>query len=324
MRKLLIAGAVALGWLAMMAPMSRAALLANESFDDDTTGAQLFGQTGGTGWNTAVTINGTDASTGWFGQSTGLPNYEVVAPGTALTYSGLSSGPDYAIGGFEYQTIGRTLDVSSGGAFNSYLNSNGYIGKSGTTLYMSVMMREDETPGSNGGMAVSLFASSTNTPWETYGTTDENTEIAIGDTGNGKWSLDTGGSLYDGSGTITSTGVSITEGQTYLMVLEIQFNGGGGADVASLWVDPTLGGSPGAPTLTEDGTFQLDSFAYYGGTSGSQTNAIDEIRFGNTFGDVTPSGAILSAVPLPAAAWSGLGMLGCLAAFGLFRRRVAH
>jgi hypothetical protein len=325
MRKFLIAGTVALGSLAMMAPLARAALLASESFDDDTTGT-LQGQTGGTGWNTQTTLFSVDAPVGWQNQNlnTDVPGYDVVAPGTALTYSGLNSGPDYAIGGDVYQTTGRMLDVSSGGTFgsNGYLNSGGLIGESGTTLYMSVLMREDGTPGANGGMHVSLFTAPGNAAWYDSNGTNLASELQIGDFGSGVWSMD-----IDGSGTPISSDVSVVQGQTYLMVVKLQFNGGGGVDVASLYVDPSsLGGAdPGSPSASGDGTFDVDSFAYYGGND-YNNSSIDEIRFGSTWADVTPSGAIVGAVPLPAAAWSGLGMLGCLglAAFGLLRRRVAH
>ena len=131
--------------------------------------------------------------------------------------------------------------------------------------------------------------------------------------GSGKWGMEQHamyGSQHQGDSTTIATA-----GQTSLLVMELN----GTTDKAYLWVNPTAtlaGANPDIATASV--TLDLVNFNFdrIRVQSGS-TNVIDvdELRFGTTYGDVTPSSTPVpepSGVMLP-----GLGVLGMM----LIRRR---
>ncbi len=118
------------------------------------------------------------------------------------------------------------------------------------------------------------------------------------------------------SGSATGTGATLAQmpgpaqvmnyNQTNLVVLRIDFNTSGTNDTVSLWLNPTAGGvtpagninapNPDLVVSTYDvGTISGIGFNFQGGAAGEQ---FDEIRVGDTFGDV--SGYVVSTVnPTP-------------------------
>src|SRR5205085_1782976 len=84
---------------------------------------------------------------------------------------------------------------------------------------------------------------------------------------------------------------------THLIVIKHTFNAGTSNDVASLWVDPPLGGSEPAATLTHSGAdgaatdpTGLSGIALRQGTASSaSTQQVDGIRIGTTWTDVVGS-----------------------------------
>ena len=107
------------------------------------------------------------------------------------------------------------------------------------------------------------------------------------------------------------TGSALTIGTTYLIVEEIDLT----AKTASLWIDPTLGGSPPTATASLSGiTATAVDDVGFKTTSATGAYVIDNLLIGTTWADVTPA-----AVPEPSTVMmvvSGLGLM-----FGLARRR---
>ena len=244
---------------------STGTVLAYEPFGE-TSGTPLSGATGSgdSGWNAA-----------WVEQTgeTVVPGYET-ASANPLTYTGLATSSSYAIGGYVYQSAGRQLNVASTGPFSSYL-SNGLIGASGQTVWLSFLLREDGNPSS--GDINALFLTSRNIAWVTE------TGIGIGYFGTSPyWGLQ----LNSGAPVLSSAPVQ--QGQAVLMVVSITF---GATNQISLYVNPTLGsGVPSTPSaqLTTASSVGFQSLSYLGGYT-SNKSSLGTIRFGTSYGAVTPA-----------------------------------
>jgi hypothetical protein len=244
-------------------------LLAFEPFGE-ASGTPLSGATGGgdSGWADPWVEQGNETTE---------PGYEILST-NPLSYSGLQTTSNYAIGGYEYQSSGRQLNVSSGGPFDSYLSS-GLIGASGQTIWLSFLIRPDISNGQNEEVLLNSNSNS-NSNWSTNVAND----IGIGYLGGSAyWGL-----MYN-NGTPVLSSVPVTQGQTALLVTEITF---GSTNTINLFVNPTsLGGSaPSTPsaTISTTGSVAFQSLAYYGG-NGSNQSSLADIRFGASYADVTPA-----------------------------------
>jgi hypothetical protein len=113
------------------------------------------------------------------------------------------------------------------------------------------------------------------------------------------------------NGAITSTGVSLSNGVTGLLVGRISFSDTANSDTLSLWLNPaiqdTLVPTGAIASVTGDihsDRLKIPTLGFRGG--GGFTGTVDEIRIGTTFNDVV-------AVPEPATltvVLAGLGVLG--------------
>jgi hypothetical protein len=234
-----------------------------------------FGEASGTPLNGA---NGSGDS-GWHGAwveqegATNSPGYQT-ASANSLTYPGLLTTSNYAIGGYGYQTAGRQLNTAASGPFLSYLSS-GLIGAPGQTLWLSFLLREDANP--NNGEINAIYLTPNNIPWLTQN------GIGIGYFGTSPaWGLQ----LNNGTPVLSTAPVQ--QGQTVLLVVSITF---GATNQVNLYVNPALGGSaPATPSaqLTTTNTIAFQSLAYLGGYSASESS-LAAIRFGASFGAVTPA-----------------------------------
>jgi hypothetical protein len=249
-------------------PTPTTALLAYEPFNE-TSGTTLSGASGGgdSGWNA-----------GWVEQegSTVEPGYQI-ASANPLSYTGLQPTTNYAIGGYQYQSAGRQLNVSAAGPFSSYLSS-GFIGAPGQTVWLSFLLREDANP--NNGQINAVFL----TPDGGIGSWITQTGIGIGYFGASPyWGLQ----LNNGTPILSS--VPVTQGQTVLMVVSITF---GASNQINLYVNPASLGSaaPGTPSaqLTTAASVAFESFSYLGGYS-TNVSSLGAIRFGSTYAAVTPT-----------------------------------
>jgi len=236
-------------------------LLGYESFDY-TAGVILHGLDGGVGWNGgwAVQAGNTDPS-GY--------RVEGVKP---LTYSTLETSTNYMEGGIAYLGASRKLDVSKTGAFKDYLTSDGKnIGKPGTTIWASMLVRKNLN---NDELLRLNFGGGNNILFGFLG--DKNG-------GNRYWSLKVGGEQK-------VSDVSIVAGQTSLVVFKLEF---GGNSKVSMFIDPlTLGGeAPEEPEISIEtsASIAFQSFGAILSQAGLNHGSLDQIRFGTSYGSVTPA-----------------------------------
>jgi hypothetical protein len=236
----------------------------------------------------------------WFVQNNNTTSYTVGSPG--LSYQNLQVAGNRAVGGGSWLSAGELIDMPTpSDPYNEWVpwrkqDGDGLYkaGAEGTTLWASFLARHDM---SNNDYAVS-FAQS-HIAWNPG---SEGAKVGLS---GGVWTL----SEING-GPSTSTGVARTVGQTYLMVLEIEFVTEG-SDRVTLFVNPTpglSGPSVTGTTITTTKDFCLYNVQFYPG-SGTNNGSMDELRFGSTFADVVP-------IPEPAT----IGLLG-LGGLVLLRRR---
>jgi hypothetical protein len=172
-------------------------------------------------------------------------------------------------------------------------STSGNFGVDGTSLWFSVLARTSSTTAQAFRFKIGDGSSSNNLYFEN--TAD-------------KWTLN-----YGGGSASSSTG-GMTVNTTALLVFRVDF-AAGATDTVSLWVNPTLGGTPGTADASRTGiTFSgLQNLNLRPTVANAMT--IDELRMGTSYADVTP----FTAVPEPsAAALSSLGLLALLR-----RRRTA-
>jgi hypothetical protein len=106
-----------------------------------------------------------------------------------------------------------------------------------------------------------------------------------------------------------------------LLVAEVDF--GATNDVVSLFVNPALGGGPpvspdASETLPHTASFTTVDIVY-GAIGGPTTSALfDELRFGNTFTDVTSAAAVPEPSALVLTEITGAGLIA-----RRWRRRVS-
>jgi len=241
-------------------------LLAYEPFYEPV--GPLNGLSAGSGWGAAWDVQG---------GNTTVPGYNITAA-SPLSYSGLSSAGNHAIGGYAYLTAGRALNVATSGPFSAYL-SNGLIGTSGTSIWLSALVRKD----TNDEQQVSVTLHPNSVDWNpnNLGTSVGYFGSSSDTNGTRYWSLEIGTTVY-------KTSVPVVIGQTTLLVLQITF---GSQSQAVLYVNPTsLGGSAPATAsvqATTSSSLAFKSLAYYAGDQ-TGSSSLDEIRIGTTFGAVTP------------------------------------
>lgn len=217
----------------------------------------------------------------------------LVQTATPLVVAGLASDAPYAVGGIAYQGSGRTLDVSAGGRFANYLTPAGFIGKAGTTLWISALLRLDTDKTTDVHIS---FHSSNAAWWE--GDPNWPSKIGLGTyretraaNGGPTWGLavltptatdPTARAVYDSK-------VPAVIGQAALLVASIDFGATGGT--VKLWVNPgSLGGAaPATPLASATATVDL-SFKALSWYPGDDTNlgSLDEVRLGTSFASVTP------------------------------------
>ncbi len=245
---------------------------------------------------------------------TDVPGYNIAST-TPLAYAGLGTNGSYAVGGDNYVTSGRTLDVSTSGPFSSYL-SGGLIGAPGQTIWLSFLLRKDASDGQTNSLT--LNANGGDLSWWV-----QNPNIAVGyfgassnnASGNLFWSLQ-----YNG--TTVQSNVPLVVGQPALLVLEVAFGASGAQNQVNLYVNPTsLGGAAPSTANAQFSTtnsLAFQSLAYYGGDRANESS-LDEIRVGSSFAAVTSAAPVtlpVSPTNLTATAGSGQATLSWTAVSG--------
>ena len=272
--------AIALAVALNAAPSARASLLTYDGFTADTAGnTNIVGQGGGIGWGG-----------NWnSGQSDGF--LHTVRTPTTLAYTGYTAATTPAASGGNYLNLAagfnganpaavfRPLDVSAGGNYglNGYLLNATTIGADNKVLWGSILYSNSDV---NPGNSTKTFT-------------------------------------LNGGGTFTLTLPQTSANN--LLVFRINF-GAGATDTFTYFSNPnlaTFNGTTGGVTSAA-GDYSFSNFVLTeqatGVTAGSGTEGqYDDIRFGTTLADVSPS-----TVPEPST-YVALGLAG--AALVAFRRK---
>lgn len=240
----------------------------------------LHNQFGGVGWAERWEVQNSNAD---------IPGY-TGANTSPMSYSNLLGFGNYIVGGNNYLTIGRRLNLANGGPFTPFLNGAGRIGQAGTTLYMSVLLRKEYN---NDQIVAAMLQGGNNTPW----VTNQNPRAVVGYFGTASeiagvkyWSLSVNNSVF-------VSNVPITIGATTLLVMRIDF--GNGTHTVSFWANPaTIAATMPSPNLTQTitGTLQFNAFAASLGYANGQAS-MDEIRIGSSYECVTPDNTTAINVP---------------------------
>jgi len=231
----------------------------------------LHQRTGGTGWERAWEVQGS---------KTALPGYQVEAA-PLLGFGSLVVQGGVALGGRDYVTAGRKLDVSSGGPFTDYL-AGGTLALNGKTLWFSGLLRKDQ----NNDTPVWMALHDDNLAWYVH-----NPRLNLGFMGNPSkaggiryWSMQINDTVYRSS-------VPVTVGQPVLLAAAVTFDSVNGHTV-QFFVNPAdLGADqPPAPVLTQTvtGTLRFRSVGLYLG-SAPGNGAVDEIRLADAWRCATPT-----------------------------------
>jgi Immunoglobulin domain len=274
----------------------QAAQMAYEGFDYPSGTGNLSTLNGGSGWSGAwQTVNNGSADV--------VSGSMVAAVNSPAGYDARSTGNSANLPAG--RRVGRLLNTSNNGPFGSrgYRDANGRIGADGTTLYISFMQQ----PNGTGSYYEFEFHRDN-----------------LGDGGRiGGIGNDQGGNnvnLRAPNGTHTIVGPGSTGVNFY--VVRIDFKAGN--DDVYVYQNPTSATEPGAATLTRlaasDMSFNGVSFGAFIGTP-ARTVAHDEVRFGQTWADVTLPVTAAPAVthqPQPSTTVHAGGNLGLVAAFNGF------
>ncbi len=244
----------------------------------------LHGVATGAGFSAAWQISG-------FTNAAGYGDGYKLANNTPLTFANLRRSGSYGAGGKDFSVTARALDVA--GTFGFYRisgSSPAVIGRTGTTLWLSALFRKD-TGDTNRVLLTTLNNSSNIAVGGSnlgIGYAGEGTAALVG--GTRYWSLQVRNAANNGFDVVRSN-VPIVTGQTALLAVKITF---GAQDRFDLFVNPpSLGGTaPASPDATWTTTGATDinfhTLLYSGGTTGANQSSIDEIRWGQSFADVTP------------------------------------
>ncbi len=193
-----------------------------------------------------------------------------VSETTPFSYGDLVTTSKYTASTSVYSSD-RKLDTIPGGAFDAYLDADNNIGKVGTTLYMSYLMKVQN----NGAWSNKLGLK--------YRKTDS-PDIEIRINSQKQWCIKQGDSIF----TENQTNI----GDVVLMVMKIDFVASDYSSV-SYWLNPTDLATEPAPDMVIDASNWVAGkhglrFRYI--HTSSFHNDLDEIRFGSTYNEVLPLG----------------------------------
>jgi len=238
--------------LALAQEELRASLIVYESFDSYTSGSNLNGGAGGTGWtNTWTAPTGTDGAT-----ITTPANY---VNGSVVVNGGTNA---LALGNGSSSVSSRGFATQTGTLYFSFL----YTPVVGLTTgdFFQFMMNNDITTNNSG---------------------------SIGDLNTGANLLGVRSGGTNGGTTVDST-FSTVQGTTYFLVGKFSKTSGGNYNRIDLFINPSSDIEPGSADAFSTGDSGITSVAFFtmrssGMTLGDFYN-FDELRVGTTFADVVP------------------------------------
>jgi hypothetical protein len=233
---------------------AQAVIESSDSFAYSPIGSDLLGKSGGGGWNGPWSAGGFNASINM--------NFDIA--GGTLSYPGLASSGERVASASQNAISGVTRPLGTP-----------ILAGQTTTRYLSVLLRLD------GPLNVGAF----NGFFGVYldGGTVAQDDLFIGKAGAGQlaqWVVETRG----GAGQISS-GEPVVMGQTSLLVLKADLRPG--ADTFSLLANPAL---PGVEPNVYDAVKSDLDLGQLNGINIYSTGqfSVDEIRWGETYADVTP------------------------------------
>lgn len=257
--------------LVSMKAISQDVLLSEESFlyAPDT----LHKLNGGSGFSGGWNVQNNNVA---------IPGYEV-ASSTPIVYPQIKKTGNHAIGGRDYLTAARGFNLTSTGPFVDYLKPTGIIGKDGTTMWLSFLLRKEK----DNNEKVFFGLSTSDQPYS------ESNNIFMA----GFWSSS---SIREGvkywtlkvdTNQYKVTNKPIVVGEAALFVAKIQF---GTIDTITLFINPTeLEIENGTLPSTFDARgftgkdLGIRALALYLGQSPGN-GAFDELRIGNSYKSVLP------------------------------------
>lgn len=233
----------------------------------------------GAAYEATNSLNGLDGGTGWTNAWTG-PN-DVLADG--LGYPGLlTTSNRFAVDATPIGSQSRASFRTPGtNGFGHLLRTDRRWGRSGTELWLSFLMRRESAPVADYA-GFSLF--NLNAEQLFIGTPHQQE----------RWGIH----LQVLGGGIFLSSRPVVRNQTVLLVTRLIF--GANSNRVDLFVNPQPGVLPTAPDVTHSvSTLAFTQFRIEGGSAAAA--GLDEIRFGETYADVTP------VVSEFAAAWAADG-----------------
>ena len=248
----------------------------------------LEGLQGGTGWQAPWNVQS---------ENTNLPGFQITAA-NPLNWNDLQVSGNHASGGLAYLTAGRRFNTGIDGPFADWLTQEGTIGKPGTTLWASILLRKNQ----NNDEPVAATWHESNLQWCDGCTANK---VAVGYFGSNsnvggqrRWTLRIQGQYYP-------TSVPMLANETAFFVVKFEFLAG--STTVSLFVNPTsLGNDIPAPsptlTHTTNTPIAIRSLALYLGDDAASGQA-DEIRMGATYACTAPDPSV-TVNQLPNAAFS--------------------
>jgi hypothetical protein len=268
----------ALAAFTALATAARAELIAYEGFDYAEE-MPIHGAAGGTGWLTTRLAEAENV--GWAVQrmNTAAGGYRVLTS-PAFSHPGVTASPGHLVGGWDFLSVGRTLEVRGAPGKTPSWSDGVLAGKPGQPIYIAALMRVDATTSGSVFLNVhaNRFASQVDRNRVSWG--------AFGRAGAiSHWGL------RGSDGEVLRTDVPVVPGEAVWLLVKLEFTvvAAKFAGQASLWVNPRPArvGASGVITLPppsvglETDDLRFHSLAAYLG-SGPGGGALDEVRVGTS------------------------------------------
>ena len=228
--------------------------------------APITNFSGGRGWKGGWSVQDEVSNT---------VNDFAVADSAPVTTGNLRQSGNYMILGQGYSQIGRALDTSPGGPFAEYISQSGKIGKAGTSLWFSVVIR----PQSKNKVCHISLAATQGTTWFT----NDTRKVSFGGFGGDFWGCAFGSRE---NMAVSYSAVPLVDNTPALLVAKVDF---GAPNKVTLYVNPAPGSAPaGTPVIaTTTDALDFNTIGLHFG-SGPNQMAADEIRIGASYADVVP------------------------------------
>ncbi len=260
----IVAGVAAILLFAIV-PATQAQQVAQEQFNYST--GDVVGDNGGTGWLSAWQNPASGGAPPWSATPIANRNSDAPVASPGLTYSTLNSA-------------GSSLSIGGKSAMREWDFADSPVATVGGDIWVSFLI--DPTSVANKIFVLPFANEVAATPNYQYGA---GAYLAYSTTWTIQPQIRADGTTS--SYPVTGASLSINQNQTYLVVMQFINNGGAGADVENMWVDPDFGSSPDGTELTVTGDLDLDGWFMVRGGS-TATGLMDEINIGDTYSDVIP------------------------------------